>query len=129
MVNVPVLSELGAVVLDVHNLEVMAQFWGKILGQAPGPPRSGGTWVTVGDLREGLWLVLQQVPEAKQVKNRLHLDFRVDDLDAAMECIVELGGSQCSSINSGGGVVMADPEGNEFCVGEFSRNREGMRVQ
>ena len=128
MANDPVLSELGAVVLDVHNLEVMAQFWSEMLGQAPGPPRSGGTWVTVGALKERLWLVLQQVPEAKQVKNRLHLDFRVEDLDAAMDCIVEFGGSQCSSINAGGGVVMADPEGNEFCIGVFSRTRQGVRV-
>jgi predicted enzyme related to lactoylglutathione lyase len=73
-------------------------------------------------------LVLQKVSEPKRVKNRVHLDFRVDDLDIAIACIIELGGSQLSTPTTGGGVIMADPEGNEFCIGAFQRAREGYRV-
>ena len=119
---------LGAVVVDVHDLQAMASFWGEMLGQEPKQPRSGGDWVTVGPLHEQVWLTLQKVPETKEAKNRLHLDFVVDDVVSAVGRIVELGGRQLTSPSSVGAVVMADPEGNEFCIGAFGRNEEGVRT-
>jgi len=119
---------LGAVVIDVRDLGVMAEFWGQMLGNRPGLPRSGGAWLTVGSLCDDIWLTLQQVPEEKELKNRLHLDFIVDNVDRAIGRIVELGGRQLTTANSVGAVVMADPEGNEFCIGEFRRDREGARM-
>jgi hypothetical protein len=64
------------------------------------------------------------VPESKTVKNRLHLDFRPDDQDLEVDRLLELGASK---VDVGQGeqswVVLADPEGNEFCVlGERSRH-------
>jgi len=58
------------------------------------------------------------VPETKQIKNRLHLDFRPDDRDAEVERLLSLGATR---VDVGQGadvpwVVLADPEGNEFCV-------------
>ena len=51
------------------------------------------------------------------MKNRLHLDFRPDDQDAEVERLIALGASR---VDVGQGevswVVLADPEGNEFCV-------------
>jgi predicted enzyme related to lactoylglutathione lyase len=65
-------------------------------------------------------VAFQRVPEAKSVKNRLHVDLAVDDLDGAFAQIVALGGSAVSDIlEMPGGYrwrVMADPEGNEFCI-------------
>ena len=65
-------------------------------------------------------VAFQRVPEAKSVKNRLHVDLEVDDLDEALPKIVALGGSAVSDIlEMPGGYrwrVMADPEGNEFCI-------------
>jgi predicted enzyme related to lactoylglutathione lyase len=65
-------------------------------------------------------VAFQRVPEAKAVKNRLHVDLAVDDLDDAFARIVALGGSAVSDIlEMSGGYrwrVMADPEGNEFCI-------------
>ena len=65
-------------------------------------------------------VAFQRVPEAKSVKNRLHVDLAVDDLDGAFAQIVALGGSVVSGIlEMPGGYrwrVMADPEGNEFCI-------------
>ena len=56
-------------------------------------------------------------PDAKQGQNRIHLDFRPDDQDAEVERLLALGASR---VDVGQGdvpwVVMADPEGNEFCV-------------
>jgi len=62
-------------------------------------------------------LLFIRVPEAKTVKNRLHLDFRPDDQDLEVERLLALGASR---VDIGQGdrswVVLADPEGNEFCV-------------
>jgi hypothetical protein len=58
-----------------------------------------------------------QVAEQKRYKNRLHMDWVPDDQQAEVERLVRLGASR---IDIGQGsrpwVVMADPEGNEFCV-------------
>jgi predicted enzyme related to lactoylglutathione lyase len=65
-------------------------------------------------------VAFQRVPESKSVKNRLHVDLEVDDLDRAFAKIAALGGSAISDIlQMPGGYrwrVMADPEGNEFCI-------------
>ncbi len=67
------------------------------------------------DQTPGLLFVL--VPEPKITKNRLHIDLRPDDRDVEVERLVGLGASR---IDVGQGtetwVVLADPEGNEFCV-------------
>lgn len=67
-------------------------------------------------------LLFQKVPEAKSVKNRLHLDLRVRDdgldLAAFREWLVERGATEVGGGQQGPHrwVTMADPEGNEFCV-------------
>ena len=57
------------------------------------------------------------MPEAKAVKNRLHLDFRPDDRDVEVDRLLALGAER---VDIGQGeqpwVVLIDPEGNEFCV-------------
>jgi catechol 2,3-dioxygenase-like lactoylglutathione lyase family enzyme len=62
-------------------------------------------------------LLFQKVPEGKTVKNRLHLDLRPDDQAAEVARLEALGARR---IDIGQGeqtwVVMADPDGNEFCV-------------
>jgi predicted enzyme related to lactoylglutathione lyase len=120
--------EFGAVVIDVNDLELEAAFWGEMIGEEPGPLRGDGGWITIGTLAGGAMLTLQMVPEPKSIKDRLHLDFHVDDLDAAIARIIKLGGSQLTEPRVGGGVTMADPEGNEFCIGAFRRNKQGVRT-
>ena len=69
-------------------------------------------------------LVLQVVPETKTVKNRLHLDLDHDagfDVEAEVVRLEALGATRKSGYitelgDAGGWVVMADPEGNEFCI-------------
>jgi hypothetical protein len=57
------------------------------------------------------------VPESKTVKNRLHVDFRPDDQELEVDRLLALGATR---VDIGQGerswVVLADPEGNEFCV-------------
>lgn len=56
--------------------------------------------------------------EEKVVKNRLHLDFRPDDQDAEVARLLALGARRVDVGQTGDEpwVVLADPEGNEFCV-------------
>jgi hypothetical protein len=62
-------------------------------------------------------LLFVRVPEIKAGKNRLHLDFRPEDRDLEVDRLLALGATR---IDIGQGeqpwVVLADPEGNEFCV-------------
>ena len=62
-------------------------------------------------------LVFVPVRDSKVTKNRLHLDFRPDDQTAAVDRLLALGAHR---VDVGQGeqrwVVLADPEGNEFCV-------------
>ncbi|MFI1766797.1 VOC family protein [Streptomyces sp. NPDC020800] len=68
----------------------------------------------------GRRLLFQRVPEAKTTKNRLHLDLHPGDGRRADEVarLEALGASVLREVTEPGGawVVMADPEGNEFCV-------------
>ncbi len=118
----------SAIVLDVNDIEKEANFWSGMLGEEPGLLRGDGGWLTVGELNPSTWLVLQRVPETKVVKNRCHIDSRVADVNEALLQIVALGGSQVSDFREGGGVTCTDPEGNEFCIGAFSRDKAGNRV-
>jgi hypothetical protein len=72
-------------------------------------------------------MFFQRVPEPKSVKNRVHLDLaapatsdadRVQDIDVFVDTLVTLGATKLHPVRDDGGyfVVMADPEGNEFCV-------------
>ncbi|HEY5170396.1 MAG TPA: VOC family protein [Acidimicrobiia bacterium] len=65
-------------------------------------------------------IVFQQVPEPKAVKNRVHLDLVVDDIEAESTRWVALGATRASAepVCEHGGcwIVMLDPEGNEICL-------------
>ena len=62
-------------------------------------------------------ILLLEVHDPKVVKNRLHLDLRPDDLHAEVDRLLSLGATK---VDIGQGdvswVVLADPDGNEFCV-------------
>jgi hypothetical protein len=62
-------------------------------------------------------LLFASVPEPKTGKNRLHLDFRPDDRDAEVDRLLALGATR-ADVGQGeqSWIVLADPEGNEFCV-------------
>ena len=88
-----VLATAGVgVVLDVNDIDRQAAFWSAVLGEEPGPLRSGGGWITVGSLDSKTHLVLQRVPEPKVVKDQCHMCFVVPDVDEAVRQVVALGG-------------------------------------
>lgn len=62
-------------------------------------------------------LIFVPVDEGKVVKNRLHLDFRPDDQQAEVQPLIEVGASQVDvGQRDATWVVLADPQGNEFCL-------------
>src|SRR5438067_12105443 len=71
--------------------------------------------------QQGFTLTLQQVPEPKIAKNRMHLDLLVPDLQAEVARIESLGATRLTPapLEQYGQrwFVMRDPEGNEFCLG------------
>jgi predicted enzyme related to lactoylglutathione lyase len=105
------------IVIDCLDPERVAAFWSGALG-TPVQYR----WQQyvmlrpTGDGHPGL--AFQAVPEAKQGKNRVHLDLAVDDLDRAQAAAEALGGTLLRENRQEGVVVriMADPEGNELCL-------------
>jgi hypothetical protein len=65
-------------------------------------------------------------PDPKTVKNRLHIDLRPDDQEAEVERLVDMGARPVDiGQHDVSWVVLADPEGNEFCV--LSRNSVNCR--
>ena len=108
--------EWEQVIVDARDPVALGRWWAAALG-----------WVVVNDSAEefeirpsadqvpGLLFVL--VSEPKQAKNRLHLDFRPDDQHAEVERFLRAG-ARHADIGQGAQpwVVLADPEGNEFCV-------------
>jgi predicted enzyme related to lactoylglutathione lyase len=103
-------------VIDARNPVALGRWWQEALGWAvvnddpdefeirPTPDRFPG-------------LLFAAVPEPKTVKNRLHLDFRPDDRDSEVERMLALGAT-LTDVGQGeqSWVVLADPEGNEFCI-------------
>lgn len=115
MTDVP---QLG-LVLDCHDPEALAPFWADALGYVT----LGGVEnyvLLVPDGRSGPKLLLQRVPEDKAVKNRMHLDIEVPDIDAVADRLEQRGARRLSAgVQAEHGsrwILMADPEGNEFCV-------------
>ena len=112
----------GSVQVDCIDPVALAAFWANVLGsevdETIGDPPH---YVVVGPTATGgPFLSFQRVSGTKTSKNRLHLDFVVDDLDAASSRIAALGGRRAATndVEEYGyrWRVMHDPEGNEFCV-------------
>jgi predicted enzyme related to lactoylglutathione lyase len=105
-------------VLDCADADALADFWAAALGLRRGPFHP--PYVRLTDPQER-WpsLLLQQVPEPKSGKNRMHLDMQVADLPAEVDRLCGLGAQVLSPAHDDAGFVtaiLADPQGNEFCV-------------
>ena len=107
--------------IDSVKPETLAPFWAEALGYVVGDMDRAGTYLDLVPPDPVLPVVyLQRVPEPKTIKNRLHLDLLTTEADETIERLVALGATRVGRAMSGseGGwwQVMADPEGNEFCV-------------
>jgi predicted enzyme related to lactoylglutathione lyase len=109
--------------VDCADPDLLGTFWGSLLGLPVGADDDLPGWVrlgTVGDLQPVI--NFQPVPEPKRGKTRIHLDVRVDDIDAAVALVEQLGGRSLDArydYDAGVVMTMADPEGNEFCLVQY----------
>jgi catechol 2,3-dioxygenase-like lactoylglutathione lyase family enzyme len=108
------------IAFDGNSLDRMVDFWIDALGYELDHRDAGYAVLRDPDGVEPR-VFLQEVPEAKAAKNRAHVDLEVSDELEAVDRMVGLGARVLWREDSPTyhWTVLADPEGNEFCVGHF----------
>jgi hypothetical protein len=108
--------EWEQIVVDAHDPHALGAWWREALG-----------WVVVDEDADEVeiradadrlpGILFGRTDDAKTTKNRLHFDFRPNDQDAEVERLIGLGARRVDiGQREPTWVVLADPEGNEFCV-------------
>jgi catechol 2,3-dioxygenase-like lactoylglutathione lyase family enzyme len=118
----PVIKDI---VIDCADPEALAGFWARLLGREVAARIGPYVFLTRGD---GPGLAFQRAQGPRAGKNRVHFDVASVDPAAERERIEALGGRALPEYAGGGFLVMADPEGNEFCViphGPFDVDDQG----
>jgi predicted enzyme related to lactoylglutathione lyase len=110
---------LHHIVVDTHDLPGLARFWAEALHWRVLSERERE--VVIGpDVNAPVGMCFMPSPDTKTVKNRLHLDLTTsaDDRDAEIARLLGLGARRADVGQTGDESwdVLADPEGNEFCV-------------
>ncbi|WP_091532245.1 VOC family protein [Microlunatus soli] len=112
----------ASITVDCADPDRLAAFWGTLL-DLPADPDPLPGWAGLARDRPPLPRInFQPVTEPKRAKVRIHLDVAVDDIDRGIAQVLELGGAATGErhdYDEGVVVVMADPEGNEFCLVEY----------
>ena len=106
-------------VLDCADPDRLAEFWSEALGYDN--VGSAGVYVALYPREQsGPKLLLQRVDEPKTSKNRMHIDIETADIEAEAARLTPLGAQRVSegpcSEHGSTWILMADPEGNEFCI-------------
>jgi predicted enzyme related to lactoylglutathione lyase len=110
---------LHHVVVDTHDLPSLSRFWSQALGWPVLSERENE--VVIGpDVNAPVGMCFMPVSDVKRVKNRVHLDVTTsaEDRDREIERLISLGARRVDIGQTGqeSWTVLADPEGNEFCV-------------
>ncbi|MEV3903444.1 VOC family protein [Mycobacterium sp. NPDC050551] len=115
-------TQLSGLTIDCAAPERLAAFWGALLDRDQEPGLPG--WVQLKPRHDHEPRInFQPVPEAKQGKVRIHLDVTVDSVAPAIQRVLALGGEETGQryeYPEGIVVVLKDPEGNEFCLVEYT---------
>ena len=113
---------IETVTIDAVGPEALATFWCAALGWQQRVDEDGDIWIEPRDddpeFDRVKPLLIVRAQEMKAGKNRLHLDLVPDDQEREVERLESLGASRPDIGQTGNEswVVLADPEGNEFCV-------------
>jgi hypothetical protein len=117
-------SYISHTTVDSTDAYALSKWWEQVLDYAENPddPNLPGheecpIWSRDG----GHQVLFIQVPEAKQGKNRIHFDLRPAEgtRDEELARLIDLGAKPVDDLRTadgGGWMVLADPEGNEFCI-------------
>jgi predicted enzyme related to lactoylglutathione lyase len=121
-------SMLQNVAIDSANAYELARFWSAVFDAPMHPEDRPGDHETEVLLPGGPVIFFNQVPEPKTIKNRLHLCLRPETTrEEEVERLTKLGATHVADHREPDGtgwVVLADPEGNEFCVLRGDAERE-----
>ncbi len=112
-------AKLTEVIVDAADPERLAGFWSEVLGWPRTPPDDDGVVEVADPSGAKPTLVFVPVPEPKTVKNRVHLDVNPTGCDQQEELARLLAlGARPADVGQGEQTwhVLADPEGNEFCL-------------
>jgi catechol-2,3-dioxygenase len=112
-------SRIAVIAVDALDPDALARFWCEVLGYSVLDRDEEGVGIGPSE-GDGPRIDLLRVPEGKTVKNRLHLDLRADGTttEAELDRLLQLGATR-ADVGQGpdvSWVVLADPEGNEFCL-------------
>lgn len=121
-----------SIVVDCRDIAAQARWWAETLDwrieyEADDevvivPPHALDESRSIPIQEQGPGLVFVSVPEGKTVKNRLHIDLAPnadDDQGAEVQRLLDRGATRANvgqDVDAVSWVVLADPEGNEFCV-------------
>jgi predicted enzyme related to lactoylglutathione lyase len=114
-----------AIAVDCHDVDLVSAFWARALGQDVGArweDPHGAVYVELDERPPAFGrpvLLFQQVFEARRVKNRVHIDVVLsagDTVEREVQRLVGLGATVTADEDDLPWAVLADPEGNEFCV-------------
>jgi predicted enzyme related to lactoylglutathione lyase len=112
-------STLHNITFDCADPLAVARFWAEVTGWRVRQPYQPGEYAVASEAASGPSLYFVMVPEGKSGKNRVHLDVSPADR-AQNEEIARLAALGASVVSDRrpevGWVILADPEGNEFCV-------------
>jgi catechol 2,3-dioxygenase-like lactoylglutathione lyase family enzyme len=103
--------------IDCADAAKLARFWADVLGRQVNPqPTAEFAAIDADDSTHGPRLAFHRVPEAKTVKNRLHLDLVSSEFASETERLGSLGATRMNDVEQGGAhwTTFLDPEGNEF---------------
>src|SRR5581483_11290284 len=108
--------QLANITFDAADPPRLAAFWAEATGRTV--ERSEPYFAMLAADASGARMLFLKVPENKTGKNRMHVDFRAGDRAAEIARLVGLGATEGETHQERGvnWTVMADPEGNEFCV-------------
>jgi predicted enzyme related to lactoylglutathione lyase len=117
-------SYVSHTTVDCADAYALSRWWQAVLdyNEDPDDPNKPGheeCMIFSADRQHRLLFI--EVPESKQVKNRIHFDLRPTEgtRDTELARLTELGASEVAdrrNPDGSGWVVLADPEGNEFCI-------------
>lgn len=122
------MPSIREIVIDCNHADSLAEFWAaalqfELLGTA-------GAYRALKDPAGGPMLIIQEVVEEKTIKNRVHFDLEALDIRAEARRLEALGATLLNERcpiqeHSTQWMVLADPEGNEFCICQIGNIPDG----
>jgi hypothetical protein len=124
--------------IDCHNAYELSEWWKPVLGYADledDPNEAGHEECMIRDPETGHRVLFIEVPESKAVKNRIHFDLmpREGTRDEEVTRLLAHGATVVHDLRGQWGpgtgwAVLADPEGNEFCILRSQAERDAARA-